>query len=102
MTPLGGNSKQITAARRNDGQGTCIGPRPSPPPPSIGYTLLAPNERCLEAVVTPLRRRLKTHDDQEDGHGTRELVIGPNPTYPTSQECFECELGWDFRQYMEF
>jgi hypothetical protein len=45
------------------------------------------NERCLEAELMPLRRLV-----EEGNYESRDLIIGPDPTHPTEQECYECEL----------
>jgi hypothetical protein len=55
VLPLRGKPKHLAAARRNDDQGTCIPPRVVPDD-TVGFTLVGPNERCLEAELTPLRR----------------------------------------------
>jgi hypothetical protein len=77
--------KLIKSARHKDSKGTCMMSRPPSPGPSEGYALVGPNERCLEAEVTPLRRL--TDGELE----RRGLIIGPNPTYPTKQDCYECK-----------
>ncbi len=84
MTPFSGSDKKLAAIRRKEGQGTCIMP-PAVPNNTVSFALVANNERCLEAEVTPLRRLL------QEQHDRRGLVIGPNPTFPTEQQCFECE-----------
>lgn len=84
MAPLSGSSKRVAKARRKDGYGTCIPPHPVAPNDTAGYYLVAPFTRCLEAELTPLRRLMA------EGHERRSLSIGPNSTFPTEQQCYDC------------
>lgn len=61
------NAKRSSTTNSGD---ICIIPEP-PPNTTTGYRLVGPNQRCKEAVITNLRRRLTTG------------------TYPTATECTE-------------
>jgi hypothetical protein len=84
VAPLSGSTKRVARVRSNDGHGTCIPPRPVAPNDTVGYYLVAPFTRCLEAELTPLRRLMA------EEHERRSLNIGLNPTFPTEQQCYDC------------
>lgn len=82
VSPFDGMSKSAARRRQRDTQGQCILPPPTPDP-EVGYVSIGTGQRCKEAILIDLRRRL-----EEDRH--RGLRLGPNPTYPTAEECYEC------------
>lgn len=88
--PFNSQGKKALKAQRRDAQGQCMVAPPAPDP-DAGYVPIGTGQRCKEAILTDLRRRL-----QEDHR--RGLRVGPNPTYPTADECYEyCSLTLQYQ-----
>lgn len=61
---------------------------PPIPDPTIGYVPIGVGQRCLEAILMPIRRELSANVDGHDDR--RGLRLGPNATYPSAEDCYEC------------